>query len=315
MHSDSFQDTVFLGGPTASGKSAVALALAERLNGAIISVDSMQVYRGLDIGTAKPSAAERARVPHYLLDVADIDQPFDAACFVRLAREAVAEIRSQGRVPVFCGGTGLYFKVLLEGVGESPGSDPAVREALAATPLETMLEELHARDPLTYERIDRQNPRRVIRALAVIRATGRPFSEMRAAWTEEDQPPRFFVVLAREAEDLKQRIDARVDAMFREGLVEETRVLLERGLARNLTAMQAIGYRQVVEYLQGVRSMEETVALVKSRTRKFAKRQLTWYKYQTQARWLTLGPEAQAGKVAQQLASEYIDHIEKVHRH
>lgn len=303
MHSDSFQDGVFLGGPTASGKSAVALALAERLNGAIISVDSMQVYRGLDIGTAKPSAAERARAPHYLLDVADVGEPFDAACFARLAREAVDEIRGQGRVPVFCGGTGLYFKVLLEGVGESPGSDPAVREALAATPLETLLEELRTRDPVTYERIDRQNPRRVIRALAAIRATGRPFSEMRAEWTEQDQTPRFFVVLTREAEDLKQRIDARVDAMFQAGLVEETRALLGKGLASNPIAMQAIGYRQVVEHLHGVRSLEETVALVKSRTRKFAKRQLTWYKYQTQARWLTLGPEADAVAVAQQLAA------------
>ena len=173
---------VFLAGPTAVGKSAVALALAESLGGEIISVDSMQVYRGLDLGTAKPSAAERARVPHHLLDVVELSEAFDAAQFVRLATAAVVEIQARGRVPIFCGGTGLYFKAWLEGLGEAPPSDARVRAELEAAPLSELLAELEQRDPLTYARIDRQNPRRVIRAVEVIRLTGKPFSAQRANW-------------------------------------------------------------------------------------------------------------------------------------
>lgn len=182
---------ILLTGPTASGKSQVALILAEQLGGEIISVDSMQVYRGMDIGTAKPSAAERDRVPHHLIDVAEINEPFDAAKFVSLAIPAAREIRSRNRVPIFCGGTGLYFKALLEGLGESPPADPELRAQLEATPLEDLLRELAERDPLAHENIDRQNPRRVIRAIEVIRLTGKPFSEQRAKWKSRDNenPP------------------------------------------------------------------------------------------------------------------------------
>ena len=158
------------------------MELAPRLNGEIISVDSMQVYRAMDIGTAKPSAEARGRVRHHLIDVAELDQRFDAAQFVRMAGDAVKEIQSRGRTPIFCGGTGLYFKAWLEGLGDAPPSDPKLRAELAAMPLVELLEELGCRDPDTYEAIDRQNPRRVVRALEVIRLTGRPFSEQRAPW-------------------------------------------------------------------------------------------------------------------------------------
>ncbi len=185
--------SIFLVGPTASGKSAVALALAEKVGGEIISVDSMQVYRGLDIGTAKPSAEERARVPHHLIDIVELTEPFDAARFVELARRAEADIRARQRVPIFCGGTGLYFKAYLEGLGSAPPSDSKLRAELEATPLHELLHELSQRDPVTYERIDRQNPRRVIRALEVIRLTGKPFSEQRAEWQPPStlNPPRY----------------------------------------------------------------------------------------------------------------------------
>src|SRR4051812_41200252 len=166
---------VFIAGPTAVGKSEIALAVAEKIGGEIISVDSMQVYRGLDIGTAKPSAAERARVRHHLIDVVDITEPFDAAQFVRLATAAVAEIQSRGRVPIFCGGTGLYFKAFLEGLGDAPPADEALRAQLETVPLPELLAELTEKDPVTYEKIDRQNPRRVIRAVEVIRLTGKKF--------------------------------------------------------------------------------------------------------------------------------------------
>ena len=281
---------IFLAGPTAVGKSEVALLLAEQLGGEIITVDSMQVYRGLDIGTAKPSAAERARVPHHLLDVAELSESFDAMRFCQLAGKAVEEIQSRGRVPIFCGGTGLYFKAYLEGLGEAPPSDPQLRAALEATPLDDLLRELAEGDPQTFERIDRQNPRRVVRAIEVIRMTGRPFSEQRSEWiapTRSTQHAARLFVLTRPKPDLDQRINARVDEMFRRGLVEETRQLLDRGLAENPTAMQAIGYRQVVEHLRGeprkLSGLAETVEMVKARTRQYAKRQMTWFRGHTAA--------------------------------
>jgi tRNA dimethylallyltransferase len=280
---------VFLAGPTAAGKSAVALELAERIGGEIISVDSMQVYRGLDIGTAKPSAAEQKRVPHHLIDVAGLDESFDAARFVTLATDAAAGVQSRGRIPIFCGGTGFYFKAFLEGLGAAPPSDSGIRGELAATPLERLLTELEQKDPATFKKVDRQNPRRVIRALEVIRITGRPFSEQRADW-QGDRPsvPGRFIGLTRPIGELSERIRRRVDKMFADGLVAETEALLKTGLAKNPTAMQALGYRQVAEYLRGQRPLAETIELVKIRSRQFAKRQLTWFRRQMKLDWITL---------------------------
>lgn len=298
---------LYLAGPTASGKSAVALALAERLGGEIISVDSMQVYRGLDVGTAKPGSAERARVPHHLIDVVDPDQPFSAADFVRLARAAVVEIERRGHVPVFCGGTGLYFKAWLEGLGEAPAPDPALRAVLEATPLPALLEELRAGDPETFARIDRANPRRVIRAVEVLRLTGRPWSAQRAAWESPPAgsagPAGVVFGLRRGPADLRARLEARVEAMFAAGLVEETRGLLERGLARNRTALQALGYRQVVEHLRGERGLAETLALVKRKTWQFARRQLTWFRHQLPMHWLDVAPEEPPEVTARRILS------------
>jgi tRNA dimethylallyltransferase len=289
---------LFLAGPTASGKSAIALALAERLGGEIITVDSMQVYRGLDIGTAKPSAAEQAAVPHHLLDVAELHEPFDAAKFVALAQRAVADLQARGRVAVFCGGTGLYFKAFLAGLGDAPPSEAALRAELEATPLAMLLQELAQCDPATFARIDQQNPRRVVRAVEVIRLTGKPFSAQRAAW---DKPAAPIFALQRTTGDLHARIHQRVDAMFAAGLVEETRRLLAAGLAENPTAMQAIGYRQVVEHLRGERSLPATVELVKIKTRQFAKRQMTWLRRQLQPAWIELAADADPATVAAEI--------------
>ena len=274
------QDSIFLAGPTAVGKSGAALLLAEQIGGEIISVDSMQVYRGLDIGTAKPTPAERARVQHHLIDVAELNEPFDAAKFVASANKAVAEIRSRGHTPIFCGGTGLYFRAYLEGIGDAPGSDEKLRAELEAAPVADLLRELEQRDPVTFARIDKENPRRVVRAVEVIRLTGKPFSEQRSAWNDETPAAKHetIFVLSRTSEDLVARIHARVDAMFAQGLVQETRRLLESGLEQNKTAMQAIGYRQVVEHLRGERSLADTVELVKIKTRQYAKRQRTWFR-------------------------------------
>lgn len=285
---------VLIAGPTAVGKSAMALALAEKINGEIISVDSMQVYRGLDIGTAKPTAEESAQVPHHLIDICNLRESFDAAQFVRLARQAVDQIQSRGRKPIFCGGTGLYFKAYLEGLGEAPPADEKLRADLEAVPLEQLLAELQERDPATFEKIDRKNPRRVIRAVEVIRLTGKKFSEQRAAWEAEapaPHPASQIVCLVRAPDDLRARINSRVDEMFSNGLVEETRRLMPQGLAENPIAMQAIGYRQVVEHLHGERGLAETIELVKTRTRQFAKRQLTWFRRHGNCRWIELGPQ------------------------
>jgi tRNA dimethylallyltransferase len=289
---------VLIAGPTAVGKSEVALRLAEQHGGEIISVDSMQVYRGLDIGTAKPSPADRDRVPHHLIDICDLTESFDAAQFARLAHRAVAEIQSRGRVPVFCGGTGLYFKAFLEGLGETPLADATLRAELEATPLEKLLAELRELDPAACEKIDKKNPRRVIRAVEVIRLTGKPFSAQRADWDSCHVSPAtcHFFCFSRSPAELHARINARVDAMFARGLVDETRELLKHGLAENKTAMQAIGYRQVVEHLRGERSLPETIELVKIRTRQFAKRQLTWFRAQKGAQWIELKPDDSTGK-------------------
>jgi tRNA dimethylallyltransferase len=296
---------IFLAGPTAVGKSEVALLLAEQLNGEIITVDSMQVYRGLDIGTAKPNATDRQRIPHHLLDVVNLTESFDAAKFVLLARKAIEEIQKRRRIPILCGGTGLYFKALLEGLGDAPPADPNLRRELEAKPLNDLLMELAREDPVTFERIDRRNARRVIRALEVLRLTGQPFSVQRAEWKSESpgfaNSPPGVLVLTRASDDLRGRIDARVEEMFSNGLVAETEQLLQRGLAENRTAMQAIGYRQVVEHLRGAHSLAETIALVKVRTRQFAKRQGTWFRRQLPSLWISCRPEDRAPEVARQI--------------
>ncbi|MGN6385798.1 MAG: tRNA (adenosine(37)-N6)-dimethylallyltransferase MiaA [Verrucomicrobiota bacterium] len=294
-------EPIYLAGCTASGKSAVALELARRLNGEIISVDSMQVYRGLDIGTAKPSRSEQSEIPHHLIDVADLAESFDAARFVRLAEQAEESILARGKRVIYCGGTGLYFKALVAGVGSAPPADAKVRKELSALDRKEMLLELEAKDPETFGKIDQGNPRRLIRALEVIRLTGRPFSEFQSDWKAEQGGIWFG--LERQREDLVERINQRVDAMFEQGLLEETRGLMERGLERNPTAMQAIGYRQVVEHLRGERGLPETIELVKIKTRQFAKRQNTWFKRQLELEWLPVNSDETPETVAKKILS------------
>jgi tRNA dimethylallyltransferase len=306
---NSVSSPVFIAGPTAVGKSEIALLFAEKIGGEIIAADSMQVYRGLDIGTAKPSAEERKKIPQHLIDVCDLTENFDAAQFIRLAQKAVEEIQSRNKIPIFCGGTGLYFKAFLSGLGEAPATNPELRAELEILPFEELLRELKGRDPTAYEKIDKQNPRRVIRAVEVIRLSGKKFSEQRAEWKTEakSQKPEVFFCLTRNISDLHARINFRVDEMFRCGLIAETEQLLECGLAENKTAMQAIGYRQVVEHLRGARNLTETIELVRSRTRQFAKRQLTWFRRQLDAEWIELKrdepPENCLRKIQRETAS------------
>ena len=304
---------LFLAGPTAVGKSAIAFSLARRIQGEIISVDSMQVYRGLDVGTAKPTQAEQTLVPHHLVDILDVTEAFDAATWARKAEVAADEIRGRGRPAIFCGGTGLYFQALLEGLGQAPASDPAVRREIEQTPLSDLLEELRQTDPQLYERMDRQNARRVIRAVEVIRLSGQAYSAQRATWRggsrgSEFGPAKYtaggcFFAIERAKEDLRRRIEGRVDAMFERGLVEETKRLMAQGLSQNRTAIQAIGYRQVIEHLRGNRTLEETIAPIKQRTWQLARRQLNWFRNQMNFEWIMLDPMENPETVAERLAN------------
>ena len=223
------------------------------------------------------------------------------------ARRWPASGRGDGR-RFSAGARGCAYRALLEGLGEAPPGDAALRAALGATPLAELLRELAERDPVTYERMNRQNPRRVIRAVEVIRLTGRPFSEQRARW-DRGLPGAGQRALAfglqRSAGDLRRRIDARVEEMFRHGLAAETQRLLQEGLAQNPTASQALGYRQVAEYLDGRRSLEETVELVKIRTRQFAKRQMTWFRRQMQLRWIQIEGEPGTEEVVERVAGAW----------
>jgi tRNA dimethylallyltransferase len=269
----------------------------------------MQVYQGLDIGTAKPTLAERRQVPHHLIDVVRLTDPFDAAQFVQLAQQARQQIEQRGRVPIFCGGTGMYLKAYLEGLGSAPASDPELRHELEQMPAEVLAEELREKDPEAYGRLDLNNVRRLIRAVEVIRMTGQPFSSLRAGWRHPQSPgdyePRFGFGLTRPRAELYRRIDQRVDMMIEQGLVEETRQLMPKGLMENRTATQAIGYRQVIQYLQGKTDWETTLGSIKQQTRHFAKRQLTWFRHQIPLQWINISEAEGLQVVSRRIREQY----------
>ena len=279
-----------LSGPTASGKTGAAMELARLLPLEIVGADSMQVYRGMDIGTAKPSPAERAEIPHHLIDVADPDDPYSAGRFVAEAKEAIREIRSRGRHPLLVGGTGLYLRALIRGLDPLP-SDPEVREGLARRWVEEGGEALYTAlrrdDPAAAARIHPADRLRVLRALEIAKITGAPASSRRTAW--EGGPGRYrvlFFALRPGREELYRRIGERADGMIRSGLVEEVRGLLSRGYGPGLRSMDALGYRHILSHLLGGVPLEEAVRGLKRDTRRYAKRQLTWLASEEEVRWI-----------------------------
>ena len=269
-----------IAGATASGKTALAVELAQRLGGEIISADSRQIYRGMDIGTAKPSAAEQDAARHWLIDVAAPDEPFTLAAFLDLANAALDGIWSRGKLPIVAGGTGQYVWALLEGwrVPRVP-PDPALRAELEAIAevqgrdaLASMLREI---DPASADAIDARNVRRVIRAIEVTRATGRPFSE----WRKKDPRQDVTIIgLRMERDALYRRIDARVDAMLERGLVREVEGLVAAGCSCDAPAMSGIGYRQICEHLRGACTLGEAAARMKTETHRLARMQHTWFR-------------------------------------
>jgi len=280
------QGALFIAGPTAVGKTEIALAVAEACQGEIVGADAFQVYKGLDLLTAKPSPEELARVPHHLVGLFPLNEPFNVARYLEAALSAIDNIKKRGKTPVIVGGTGLYIRSLTRGLAETPPSDEALRANLSATPLAELLDRLETLDPVAAAAIDRQNPRRVIRALEVCLLTGKPFSSFRQEW--EETPHYAGVLLERERTELYERIDRRTVAMFEQGVVDEVRAAMEAGVSE--TAEQVIGWREIGALLRGEISEAECIAAIQQATRKYAKRQLTWFRRETILNPVSLSP-------------------------
>lgn len=277
-------------GPTASGKTSAGLALAERFAGEIVSADSVQIYRYLDIGSAKPTMEERARVPHHMVDIRDPDEEYSAGDYVREARNCISDIVGRGAVPLIVGGTGLYIRLLLGGIGEMPPADHELREKLRAEERAKAAGTLHARlaqlDPDTAREIPPENLARIVRALEVIYLTGKRFSQIQAEHAFKDRPyDELILCLAPPRDDLYKRIDRRVDSMIESGLLEEVSNLYQRGYSRELKSMQSLGYRHAGLILAGELEHDDAVRLMKRDTRRYAKRQFTWFRSEPEAMW------------------------------
>ncbi len=282
---------VALVGPTAVGKTALSLRLAEEIRAEIINVDSVQVFRGLDIGAAKPSPEEQQKVPHYLIDVVDADEPFDAADFVRRAMGIIRSITSRGKVALLVGGTGLYLRSLLEGLAPCPGRNPMVREMLHKIQTgqgKGALHELLARiDPEAAERLHPNDTFRIKRALEVYYQTGEPMSiwQKRHRIATGQRLPCIKIGLTRPRKELYERINARIEAMLDAGLLQEVKSLLDRGYSPRLKPLQSLGYRHMIPFLKREISFNEALAQMKRDTRHYAKRQLTWFRADPEIRW------------------------------
>ncbi|GAB4348863.1 MAG: tRNA (adenosine(37)-N6)-dimethylallyltransferase MiaA [Candidatus Abyssubacteria bacterium] len=292
-------------GPTAVGKSMVGILLAEWLDGEIISADSMQVYRGLDIGTDKVPPELRARVPHHMIDIAEPSEGFSAARYEREARQVIDRLVAEGKLPIVVGGSGLYIRALIQGIFPAPPASADIRNRLKREAAEHGVRMLHERlaavDPAYARVASPTDLRRIVRALEVFELTGTPFS----AWHERHQAERtprkaFLVGLTRGRDDLYRRIDSRVDQMFAQGLVRETQSLCQKSHLRALKNLKALGYTEVLSYLEGRLSLEDAIHLTKRNSRRYAKRQMTWFRKET-VRWVELQPDDDAERSARKV--------------
>ena len=282
---------VIILGPTAAGKSEMAVALAARIGAEIINADSQQVYRYMNLGTGKPSRADREQVTHHLIDVVDPDEEFNVAIFRRLALEAIDNIHGRGKSVVVCGGTGLYLKALTRGLFVGPEQDPEVRSELAREIQEKGLGALYQRlieiDPAAHSRIHPNDRQRIIRALEVYRLTGKSMSQWQQEHGFGDEPFNTLKIgLQRERAELYELINRRCDRMIGEGLLDEVRDLAAKGYSLDLKPLQSVGYRQMGLVLQGMLKIEQAVEELKQETRHLAKRQLTWFRQDHEIRWL-----------------------------
>lgn len=283
---------VILTGPTAVGKTKLSIALAKAIGGEIISADSMQVYRHMDIGSAKIRQEEMEGIPHHLIDILDPEEEFNVVRFQALAKESLAQIYGRNRIPIVAGGTGFYIQALLYDIDFAKNVEhlklrrelEALAEEKGAEALHGMLKEV---DPKAAERIHANNKKRVIRALEYYKLTGERISEHNEAQQQKESPYNgVYFVLNDERERLYERIDARVDAMLAKGLLEEVKALKDMGLSRKMVSMQGLGYKELLSYLDGEISFLEAVRILKRDTRHFAKRQLTWFRREREVIWL-----------------------------
>ncbi len=290
-------------GPTAVGKTDIAIQLALKLNGEIISADSMQIYRGMDIGTAKPTLEEQAGIPHHLIDVVDPGEPFSVADFQALARAKIDEISARGRLPILAGGTGLYVRAVIDPYNFIPAeTDWKMREKLRRQAQEVGLASIYQWlsevDPVAADRIHPNDARRIIRALEVYQTTGKPLS----FWEQQVDTDRplydlLMIGLNRPRQELYQRINLRVDKMVEAGLLDEARRLLAQGLDEKFIANQAIGYKEFFPYLKGQETLDEAMERLKQNTRRYAKRQLTWFRADPRIQWVQITVGRQTAEI------------------
>jgi tRNA dimethylallyltransferase len=292
-------------GPTASGKTDLSIFIAKQLNGEIISGDSMQIYRGLDIGTAKVTEKEMSGVPHHLIDIKNVDESFSAAEFQQLARGKIMDINARGKLPIICGGTGLYIQsVLYDYQFAQDGKDETIRKELGKEAenigAEAIHEKLRGVDPVSADSIHPNNVRRTIRALEVFYTTGRPASEQQSTKKPDEKYDSAIVGLTMDRAVLYERINKRVDIMMESGLLNEARMLYDLGL-KNAPAVQAIGYKELFGYIKGDQSLDEAVDLLKQNSRRYAKRQLTWFRNKMDLEWVDMTDEALRHEKKQQI--------------
>ena len=296
---------IIICGPTATGKSDLALEVAEKFNGEIINADSMQLYRGMDIGTAKLTVGERRNIPHHLLDILTVDQDASVAQYQGLARAAVDEIRGRGKAAIVVGGTGLYIKSIIDEMN-FPETDPELRKRLEDEAELLGAAELYSRlrvlDPEAAAAIEPANTRRIIRALEVIEVTGEPYSANLPSDTSLRYPDALHFGLAMERANLAPRIEARVHRMFEQGLVDEVRSLIDQGLLKGTTAQRAIGYAQVISFIKGEISLEQAIEETIVATRQYVRRQETWFKRDQRIQWIGEG-QPRLRTIAEQLNS------------
>jgi tRNA dimethylallyltransferase len=285
--------TISILGPTASGKTGLAIELAKRLNGEIISCDSMQLYKEMNIGTATPDMEERAGITHHLMDVVEPEVDFSAVEYARLASEAIADVASRGKLPILCGGTGMYHDSLMKISSFSEGeADEALREELYKYARDNGNEALHAMlreiDPEAADAIHHNNVKRVIRAIEIYKTTGKTKTETDREQISGEIPyyNTTFILDFADRDLLYSRIEKRVDIMMDIGLLEEVKSIIDMGIGKDTTAMQAIGYKEIVQYLDGEITLEEAVDKIKQGSRRYAKRQLTWYRRNEKVNWV-----------------------------
>ncbi len=307
MKQENKKPLIILTGPTAVGKTDTSILLAKAVGGEIISADSIQIYRHMDIGSAKITKEEMQGVPHFLIDALEPDEEFNVVVFQRLALQAMEEIYERGHIPIITGGTGFYIQALLYGIDfDETETDNSYRKELEDFAREYGAEALHERlatvDKEAAEAIHPNNVKRVVRALEYHKQTGEKISQHNEEQRQKESPYKFvYLVLNRDRTVLYDRINRRVDIMFEQGLVDEVQKLLDMGYKRNLVSMQGLGYKEVAAYLEGELTLDEAKEIIKRDTRHFAKRQITWFKRESDVDWISMEQYADAGQVVNAL--------------